>query len=355
MGFQSVLNFAVKEFPGLNGVGSGNLRSKAIQDRKLIEILQILSEQNKPVGARLIARKLSERGYRIGERAVRYYLKMFDELGLTRNLSYDGRLITQKGLEELKNALASDRVGFVITRIESLIFKMDFDLKRRTGKVIANIALLGERRLREALEVMAEAISAGYATSPLIRIFEEGEEVAGRKVPEGKVMVATVCSITLDGILHRVGIPVTPLYGGIVQVLDGKPLRFTELISYSGSTLDPLEVFSAKGLTSILKTVKTGNGYVLANMREIPMDAAEKAERVLERAREALIGGVITIGKPNSPVLGVPVKINRVGIALYGGINPLVAVMEKGIPLQVKAIASLIDIREFVDIRKLKI
>ena len=37
-------------------------------DRKLIEILRILSEYNKPVGSRIIAKKLEERGFKLDER-----------------------------------------------------------------------------------------------------------------------------------------------------------------------------------------------------------------------------------------------------------------------------------------------
>ncbi len=41
--------------------------------RKLIEILRILFENKDPIGARLIADRMNERGYPIGERGVRYH------------------------------------------------------------------------------------------------------------------------------------------------------------------------------------------------------------------------------------------------------------------------------------------
>lgn len=322
-------------------------------DRKLIEILKVLNEQNAPTGARVIAKKLRERGYALDERTVRYHLRILDERGLTKNLGYAGRVITERGLEEMKNALVTDRVGFVITKIESLIFKMDFDLEKRKGKVIANVATLSSENLKEALQVMKKVILAGYCVSPYVKIAREGESLGGYGVPDGKVMLATLCSITLDGILHHSGIPVAPRFGGVVQVLNHKPVRFTELIAYSGTTLDPLELFSAKGLSSILEVVRTGNGYVLANLREIPMDALPMAKEMLLKAKKIGIGGLMVVGEPNVPVLGVPVGINKVGIAFVGGTNPLAGVGEAGIHVNAKAIACLINFEELTHINEL--
>ena len=71
-------------------------------ERKVISILKILSESPQPLGARLIANKLKEHGVELGERAVRYHLKLMDEWGLTHPLQRrDGREITPLGIEEI--------------------------------------------------------------------------------------------------------------------------------------------------------------------------------------------------------------------------------------------------------------
>lgn len=54
---------------------------------------------------------------------------LMDERGLTQLAGRDGRLITKQGIEELKSALVQDKVGFVISRIELLAFRTDFDWK----------------------------------------------------------------------------------------------------------------------------------------------------------------------------------------------------------------------------------
>ena len=71
-------------------------------ERKAISILKVLNESPHPLGARLIARRLKDYGVELGERAVRYHLKLMDERGLTRPLQRrDGREITTQGIEEL--------------------------------------------------------------------------------------------------------------------------------------------------------------------------------------------------------------------------------------------------------------
>ncbi|RQD81444.1 DUF128 domain-containing protein, partial [Methanosalsum natronophilum] len=113
-------------------------------ERKLIEIMRIISESEKPVGARNIADELNTRGYNIGERAVRYHLRILDERGFTEKHGYAGRTITKHGTEELKEALITDRLGYVINRIDELIYLTDYDLYTKKGKVIVNLSYINE-------------------------------------------------------------------------------------------------------------------------------------------------------------------------------------------------------------------
>ncbi|MFC1902141.1 winged-helix domain-containing protein [Chloroflexota bacterium] len=76
-------------------------------ERQIISILKILSESSEPLGARTISRKLEHEGIFLGERGVRYHLSIADLRGYTRCLGRDGRMITQEGLQEVKEALAA--------------------------------------------------------------------------------------------------------------------------------------------------------------------------------------------------------------------------------------------------------
>ncbi|MCZ7395593.1 MAG: DUF128 domain-containing protein [Candidatus Methanoperedens sp.] len=314
--------------------------------RKLIEILRILYENNDPIGARLIADRMNERGYPIGERGVRYHLRILDERGLTERHGYDGRVITEPGINELNDALVGDRVGFIITRIEKLIYDTSFDLKTGEGKVIINTSIIDKNDFDKTMEVLRHVIYDGYSISPYIKSLEEGTFTSDIKIPEGKMGIATMCSITIDGILLKNGIPVNPKYGGLLEVKDRKPTHFDELIVYNGTTIDPMRIFMSKKMTRVLDAVDTGSGRLLANLREIPGSAIPEAEKVLESVMDARLVSIAEIGKPGKSVLNAPIDTGKVGVVVYAGTNAMAAVEESGINVTTYPISTIMDFKE---------
>lgn len=314
--------------------------------RKLIAILRVIRESQTPVGARLIAYRLNERGYAIGERAVRYHLHILDAQGLTRRLGYDGRVITERGIGELNNALVGDRVGFIITKIERLMYDTTFDLKTKHGSVIINMSIIDKNVLDKTMEILEHVIHNGYPFSPYIKLIEENTVTSDIKIPKGKIGIATMCSITIDGILLKNGIPVDPKYGGILKVEDKQPICFEDIIAYSGTTIDPMRIFLSKKMTCVLDTVNTGSGKLLANLREIPCSALSKAKEVLSSVVKTRIGGIAEIGKPGKSVLNAAVDSGKVGIAVYAGTNIMAAVSEMGIKVTAYPISTTIDFKE---------
>ena len=102
-------------------------------ERKVLLILKILHESPGPLGARVIARKMSECDVKLSERTVRYHLKIMDERGLTCLVGRrDGRIVTEKGLNEITDARVQDKMGLSISRIDVLSFKTTFDVKKKT-------------------------------------------------------------------------------------------------------------------------------------------------------------------------------------------------------------------------------
>lgn len=314
--------------------------------RKLIEILRILNENHEPIGARLIADRMNERGYPIGERGVRYHLRILDERGLTKRQGYDGRIITDRGTAELNNALVGDRVGFIITRIEKLIYDTTFDPDTGKGNVIINISIIDKNDFDDTIKILKNVFHNGYPISPFIKIIDEGTVISEIRIPEGKVGIATMCSITIDGILMKNGIPVNTRYGGILEIKDKKPLGFEDIIVYTGTTIDPMRIFMAKKMTRVLNAVDTGSGKLLANMREIPESALPEAEAVLRKIVGAEIGGIAEIGKPGRSVLSAPVDMGKVGIVVYAGVNAMAAVQETGIKVDMYPISNIMDFGE---------
>jgi len=320
-------------------------------ERKVITILKILSESPEPLGARVIAQRLHDYGVDLGERAVRYHLKIMDERGLTRLIGRDGRLVTESGIEELKSALVSDKVGFVISKIELLAIQTTFDWEKRRGQVPVNISFFPKEQFTKALKAMRDAFEAGICVSDLVAVAHEGERLAGVTVPEGKIGFATVCSIIINGALLKAGIPMDSKFGGLLQIRNNKPFRFVELIEYAGSSLDPSEIFVTSRMTSVGEVARGGEGKVLANFREIPALCRPVAEEVISGLREAGLGGLLVMGDTSQSVGEVPVELNKIGIIILGGLNPVAAAVEAGIEVENHAMSALV---EYQDLTRLK-
>jgi len=322
-----------------------------IQDveRKTLAILRILSQSSQPVGARVISHLLREQGIELSERAVRYHLKLMDERGFTESVARDGRLITELGREELESALVSDKVGFVASKIELLAYQTDFDTNKRQGKVPVNISFFPRNQFRKALEVMSKTFRAGLCVSQLVGVAGEGEKLGGVTVPQGKIALATVCSIIVNGALLKAGVPTNSKFGGILQIKNHKPLRFVELIQYSGSSLDPSEIFITSRMTSVGRAAKEGQGKILANFREIPSLCQSTAEKVISGLREADLDGLIAVGEVSKPVCGVPVEVGKVGMILIGGLNPVAAAVEAGVQVENHAMCGVMEYQDLIE------
>ncbi|MBU0573118.1 MAG: NrpR regulatory domain-containing protein [Candidatus Margulisiibacteriota bacterium] len=322
-------------------------------DRKTYSILKILSAAKEPVGSAELSVKLKDFGVELTERAVRYHLKLMDEEGLTSAKWKEGRTITQKGLEELDNALVSDKVGFVISKVESMSYQMGFDLARKKGDVILNLSFIPQTKFMESLETIKKVYQKGFSFGSKIAVIKRSEEIPDIELPAGKIAIGTLCSINLNGILLKHGIPVESKFGGVLQIEKNEPLRFTELVSYSGSTLDPLEIFIKSKMTNINGVLSSGSGKVMASFREIPAVSRRDAELVFKKSAEVGLGSAFVIGKPGQSLLGIPVGIGRMGVVVLGGLNPLAAVEEQGIETENKALTCLIAFEELKDIEEI--
>jgi HTH-type transcriptional regulator, global nitrogen regulator NrpRI len=324
-------------------------------ERKVLAILNTLGDSHEAVGSTVIAKRLKEHGIGLTERAVRYHLRLMDERGLTRLVGRrDGREITDLGQAELKKAMVSHKVGLTLSRIEMLAFRTNIDLDKRTGLVPANVSMFRKEDFNKALKIMKPIFHAGLCVSDLVAVAKEGETIGDMVVPEGKIALATVCSIIVNGTLLKAGVPIDSKFGGILQVRDRKPLRFVELIHYAGSSLDPSEIFIRANMTSVAKVAAEGNGEILANFREIPSICQPAAREVEAKLKEAGLGGIYLIGNISEPVCEIPIDLNRIGIVLIGGLNPVAAAAEAGIGSESIAMSFLLDYQSLVKISEIK-
>ncbi len=323
-------------------------------ERKAILILKILRESAEPLGARVIARRMSEASVNLSERAVRYHLKIMDERGLTRLVGRrDGRIITERGQNEISDARVQDKIGLSISRIDVLSFKTTFDLKKRRGLVPVNISFFPREQFDQALKIMKPVFQKKLAVSSRVAVAAAGKTLGDIVVPQGKIGLATICSIVINGVLLKHGIPIDSKFGGILQMRKGESLRFVELIHYAGSSLDPSEIFIRGKMTSVRQVVREGEGKILANFREIPALSRSLVEEIVADFTGVGINGVLTVGNIGDAVCQTSVDVNKIGMILVGGLNPVAAAYEEGFDVDNKAMSTVMEFQKLADIETL--
>jgi HTH-type transcriptional regulator, global nitrogen regulator NrpRI len=322
-------------------------------DRKHVSILRVLERAERPLGAGKIAKELLSHGLELTERAVRYHLEALDEDGLTEPMGRPGRRITDAGRRELSEARVADKVSLVHTKLEAFAYQTTLDLASGRGTVALNISFVPRDALKRALAVMRPVLNSRFATSRRIRLYEGGEWIGSQVVPREMAGIGTVCSVTVNGVLLREGVPVQSLFGGLIAVEGGTPRRFTEIVHYGYTSLDPIEVFIKSGATSAGKAVSSGHGVIGASFRQFPTVARDHVLRVMERIMPWGLGGVIAVGSPSCPLFEVEVGPDLCGMAISAGLNPIAAVEEAGITTVSHAMTTLADFDQFTDINEL--
>jgi HTH-type transcriptional regulator, global nitrogen regulator NrpRI len=324
--------------------------SESDAERKVITILKILSQSSEPLGSITLARKLEEEGIFLSERAVRYHLKIADERGYTMPLGRDGRAITSKGLEELRVALAPNNLSFIQEKLELLAFRTTFDPKTKSGLVAVNTSLFKKDDFNKALKIMKSAFKAGMCVSDLVAVAEEGQKLGDTVVSKDRIGIATVCGVTINGVMLKKGVPMESKFGGLLEIRNSRPLRFTALINYGGTSLDPSEQYILARMTTVTEAVKSGSGRILANFREIPAPAKSLVVETDNELKEVGIKGIYYMGSISEPVCQIQVGLNHVGIILIGGLNPVAAAVEAGLTVDNSAESGLIDFSQLTSI-----
>ncbi len=312
-------------------------------NRTMFTILRVLDKHEDVVGSIELSRELLNHGIELSERTVRHYLKLLDHMGLTKVQGKRGRTITDNGKGEVNKAFVSERINFIISKIDSLSYLTDFNIDSLKGNIILNISFFPDKKLRDVVKIVADVFASPYVMSNKIILAKGGERIGDVQVPEGFVGLGTVCSITLNGIFLKSGIPVASRYGGVVEIEEGIPKRFTSLISYEGSSMDPLEILIKSRTTDVTGAIAHNNGKILASFREIPVVSMREAEILREKMSHKGVGGNILFGKPNQPLLDVPVGVDKVGMLVVGGLNPIAAAEEAGIFTESKAMSTLYE------------
>jgi repressor of nif and glnA expression len=310
-------------------------------ERKCLEILRILREHQEPVGAKRLSEVMAERGFVLSDRAVQYYLSYLDEMGFTRKIGNRGRVLTPAGRAETESALVEERIGYIISKLERLAFRSTFNPETATGDVAYNLSIVPEDQLAGVCAAFDEVLARGIGFFSSYRIVDDDP-----RVPSGHAGIITVCSITMDGVLQRRGVPVKMAYGGRIAVRNFEAVEFVDLIGYRGTTVDPLWLFITAGMTSIRNVTATGRGIALANVREVPADAHDLVQQTAGLMRESGFLFPVSMG---SGIFNLRPNPYRLSIIAFSGMNLIGNGIEKGYSIQTEIGAGNIPYAKIID------
>ena len=310
---------------------------------KKLSILNVIKEQNEYVSSAKITQLLAIGGADISERTVRLYLKELDDEGLVISSGKKGRMITEDGIAELQAAKVIQKPGYLSAKIDQMIYRMNFDLPMRSGTVVVNTSLVNPYQLESCVHKICKVFEQGYGMGRLMTLFGPGETIGEITIPPDKVGFCTVCSITINGILLKHGIPMASRFGGLLKLQNGKPVRFMEVIHYDGTSIDPLEVFIRSGMTDYHGAIRDGNGLIGASFREVPGESRQRMININERLEEIGLGCIMEVGLPSQSVLDIPVSPGRAGALIVGGLNPIAILEEQEHRIFSRALSGLVE------------
>ena len=317
--------------------------------RARFAILRALDELGESAGAAKIAEMLCGTGIDLQARSIRFHLLKMDREGLTQSIAkHEGRVITDIGRKELARWSVMHKVGFIASRMDELGYRMTLDAESGKGTVVANVAIINKRDLSRSLHYMNPVFAAGFSMGDRIAVRMPGGRIGKIEVLRGKVMVSTICSVTIAGLFVKAGIPVVSRLGGLVEMDKGVPKRFIELTEYHGTSVDPHKIFIMANMTKVNQCAQGGSGILGVSFREFPSVAVDKARALIAALSRLNLNGVLAIGQPNRPLLDIPVGEGRTGMIAIDGLNPIAALHEAGIPFELTPLSGLEELTAFV-------
>lgn len=312
-------------------------------NKKQIAIFNILKHSTNLISSPKITELMNTNECEISERTVRYYLEYMRKLNYAEKIGKQGFRITERGLNEINSRTVLEKIGFLSTKIDKMSYRMTFNPDKLSGTVLVNISIVNPAKIKALIPQFKRVFEKGYSMGELMTIFIPGEQIEDLVIPKDKIGIGTVCSLTLNGVFLKYGIPINPLFGGILVFENDKPVGFAELIMYKSTSIDPMEIFIGFGITDHFSVIKDGTGKVGASFREFPSECIDHVNSSLKKMKKAHLGSFFTMGSPGKSLLKIPVSEGCIGAIVMGGLNPIAIFRESGIKFMSKALSGLVD------------
>lgn len=272
---------------------------------------------------------LTAQGLQPSERTLRLHCAELCEHGLIAREGRRGYRLTAVGHDIARELTASRRLGSILYRMEETMCQLTFDPEAGTGTVSINAYILPIGLLPALVDDIEAVFRAGLGVGDRVLLAAPGEDILGRAVPPGHIGLGTMCSLTLAAVLMRRGVTTQPVFGGLLQIADGRPAHVLEMVRYDATSLSPNELFIRAKLTGVAAAARSGSGAITASVRELPMSALPGLRAVTELCERHGFPGILAIGRPGLPLLNIPVHEGRVGLLLSTGLNALACLWER--------------------------
>ncbi len=313
------------------------------------EILRALADSNRALSNQEILRHLKRRGIEVSEKTVRNRIERLSKMGYVEKTRSSKIAITADGLRVLNQVTVFERLGEFSELVEFNMFNSTFNLYTLDGTVPTNVAIVDKDLADRALEIMKDVADAGLTTSRLVVLADEEESLGVIEIPRGKVGIGTISSTIYNVIMLNIGVVLGSEFAGLLYYEDFKPVGFSEMINYSGTTISPGLLFIRGGYTSVYEVARNGKGYVVTAIKSFNEYAYESVEREIMLANARGISGVLAISSPMDNLLNLPTYKKALLIVL-AGINHLAPLYEEGLDPEMMINQALIDFKAFRDI-----
>ncbi len=71
-------------------------------------------------------------------------------------------------------------------------------------------------------------------------------------------------------------------------------------------------------------------------------------EEVIAKLKVAGLEGLLLMGNTSEPVCEIPVELNRIGIILFNGLNPVAAAKEAGIEAESHGMSTVVEYQSLI-------
>ena len=167
------------------------------------------------------------------------------------------------------------KIRFINHLIEEYALSVSYNPDNNSGMAIFNLSFIDKSDFEYAVKTFKEIYKVGLCISDRIKFLHPGDEVDGFKIPDGKIGVCNLCSLTVDAMMIREGVPHNAIGGGVLEVADGECQRFTSMIRYNDTTVDPTELYISQEAVSVSNVIKTGTDAMIKTVLDTIADNYE--------------------------------------------------------------------------------